>query len=62
MFKMLDKVRIKSNQNTGFIVYIDTDGGTKPPIYCVEILEIESNDLSEVLIWYEEDEIEKIEE
>lgn len=60
MFGLYDKVRVKSNQKIGFIVCIDTDGGTKPPIYYVELSESESDDLNDVLVWYEEDEIEKI--
>lgn len=58
MFSEYDKVKIKEIGKHGVIVCIDTDGGTKPPIYFVEIDQAEKTEHDEEnMIWCEEDEL-----
>lgn len=60
MFLEYDKVRIKKTGKHGTIVYIDTDGGTKPPIYFVEIDQEEKTERDEEnMIWCEEEELDQ---
>jgi hypothetical protein len=52
-------VRIKAGNIPGVIVAIDTDGGTKPPIYFVEKDDDYKDGLCDHdLIWCDSDEIE----
>lgn len=60
-FETYTSVRIIKTAETGVIVAIDTDGGTKPPIYFVEKddrykIGLPDNDC----IWCEPDEIEQL--
>lgn len=60
MFLEYDKVKIKKTGKHGMIVSIDTDGGTKPPIYFVEIDRAEKTEHDEEnMFWCEENELEK---
>ena len=61
MFSEYDKVKIKKTGKHGAIVYIDTDGGTKPPIYFVEINQEEKTECDEEnMIWCEEEELDRV--
>lgn len=55
-----ERVRIKKGNIPGTVVCIDTDGGTKPPIYLVEkddeYKAYDGNDL----VWCELDELENL--
>ena len=61
MFAEYDSVKIKKSGKHGVIVYIDTDGGTKPPIYLVEIDQKEKTEHEEEnMIWCEENELDRV--
>lgn len=58
MFSEYDNVTVKKSGKKGTIVYIDTDGGTKPPIYFVEIEQEEkTGNFKEDMIWCNGDEL-----
>ena len=55
MFEIYEAVKIKSSGKTGEIVAIDTDGGTKSPLYFVEICQKDkTGNLNEDMLWLEE--------
>ena len=56
---LYESVKVKSENITGIIVAIDTDNGTKPPIYFVEKDDIYKTGESD-LEWYESHELEII--
>ena len=58
-FELYESVRIKETGVLGTIVAIDTDGGTKPPIYFIEKDDKYKNWKND-LIWCEGKEIEKL--
>lgn len=61
MLAEYDKVKIKKTGKKGTIVFIDTDGGTKPPIYFVEIdQEEKTGEGKEDMVWVETEEIVKL--
>ncbi|MCQ2382995.1 MAG: hypothetical protein MJ060_04190 [Clostridia bacterium] len=55
MIELYDLVRYKKDGKLYFVIDIDTDGGTKPPIYG---LELENQYAEDWHRWAEEDEIE----
>ena len=61
MKKLYDQVVVKKTGKHANIIEIDDDGGTKPPIYLVEICDSEKgdfDDINEVVFWCEDNEIE----
>ncbi len=52
-FELYEKVKIIATDETGIVVAIDTDGGTKPPIYFVEKDGEFKTWTSKDLAWYE---------
>jgi hypothetical protein len=58
VFSLYDSVRIKVGNIPGVIVAIDTDGGTKPPIYFVEKHDSYKDGQTD-LVWCDADELEK---
>jgi hypothetical protein len=58
IFELYEIVIIKSQNIPGTIVSIDTDGGTKPPIYFVEKDDAYKNGKND-LVWCEGEEISK---
>ena len=59
MFELYSSVKITGSNITGVIVAVDTDGGTKPPIYFVE-KDDRFKTGEDDLVWLEADEIESI--
>ncbi|MCC8073064.1 MAG: hypothetical protein LIO62_02935 [Clostridiales bacterium] len=58
-FELYESVKIVGTGQTGVIVAIDDDGGTKPPIYFVE-KDDKFKTGNDDLIWLENNEIERI--
>ncbi len=58
-FNLYEQVKIKFSDETGTVVAVDTDGGTKPPIYFVEKDDKFKNGEND-LVWLEASEISNI--
>ena len=61
IFELYESVRIKATGIPGVVVAEDTDGGTKPPIYFVEIDDDYKTGVpDEDIVWCDPEEIEYI--
>lgn len=63
MIKLYDMVTVLKTGKHGAVVEIDDDGGTKPPIYLVEVLDKEKPvdaDVEDVVFWCDYDEIQEL--
>lgn len=60
MFKIYDTVKIKSTGETATIIEIDDNDGKNVPIYLCELNNKPENaEVTDVIKWFESDEIEK---
>ena len=58
-FDLYTAVRVKDQGITGVIISVDTDGGTKPPVYLIEKDDKHKTGKND-LVWVEPHEIELI--